>query len=252
MGDLNDLVQKQPQYQIIPALLSSLSLSCSTSVAIDLIVHFPQPIQAQYVAFLSFLQPWASARGPIDPRSYEAIISLPQARISRGAEWANALQLVLRRFLGYRWTSEHLRPNPHERWLYKTKPFKHISQGSPKLAYAFYSHLLTLPTFNPKEYDDNVSITIFRHSRRKDRGKMLKNFHRNEECFVHLNTIIHYLRKCDRASALVKLARKSLPKAALWFPKLMKKARAETDIYVRRWEGMCSLSPIDNFLNHMF
>lgn len=74
---------------------------------------------------------------------------------------------------------------------------------------------------------------------------------RMEQCSAFLKTVVYYLRKCDCTSALAKLARRSLPKAALWFPRLMKRARVAMDAYVHRWEGTCTFSPIVQVLTFL-
>ncbi|KAF5327188.1 hypothetical protein D9619_004972 [Psilocybe cf. subviscida] len=214
MDDLDKLVQTEPQYRIIPALMFSSSPSCLASLVPLLIKHFPQlRISWAYVFHFLNLRPKGANRGTIDPRSYQAIRSLPQTQFSWGSDLAFALERVLRHLVGYSWTPACLCPNPHERWLHRTK-------------------LLTLPT--PRLGTMTAGFANFvRYGYSPDRAR--KIWDRRVQCFLLLKIVICYLHKCDGTSELARLARKSLPKAALWFPRLMKRAREGMDAYVVRW-----------------
>lgn len=135
LDDLNKLIQTEPQYRIIPALMFSSSPSCLTSLVPLLIDRFkPLRISWGYLEYFWCLRAKGFIEGVIDPRSYEVIRRLPQRQISWGSDLAPALKLVLQHLVGYSWTPEYLRPNPHERWLRRMKPLKHMSQGCPKLS----------------------------------------------------------------------------------------------------------------------
>jgi hypothetical protein len=242
MDDLNILVQTEPQYRIIPALMFSSSPSCLTSVVPLLIDRFPQlNIRREYIAYFWDLQAtgFNKLERVIDPRSYDAITRLPQSQLSWSSDLATLLEPVLRHLLGYSWTPERLCPNLHERWLKKMKPLKRTSQGSPKLSSTFYLYLRRLPS--PQLASPFQGATAFeRHGYSNDRAGKIST--RRGQCFVLLKTLIYYLHKSDCTSEIARLARKSLPKAALWFPGLMKRARAAMDAYVLRWEGAYSHS----------
>ena len=244
MDDLNKLIQTEPQTRIIPALMFSSSSRCLAFVAPQLIRRFPRlQISWAYSGYFSYLQIEGHTKGVIDPRSYEAVRHSPQRRFSWGLELATALKSVLRRFVRYSWTPECLYPNPHERWLRRTKPMKFISQGSPKLPSTFHSCIRKLPS--PQLSQSNELSTLGRRGYSRARARKIKD--RRLTCFVFLKTVIYYLHKCDCTSELAKLARRSLPKAALWFPKLMKRARVKMDAYVRRWEGVFIINVCSSF-----
>ncbi|KAF5325542.1 hypothetical protein D9619_009853 [Psilocybe cf. subviscida] len=233
LDDLNKLIQTEPHYRIIPALMFSSSPSCLTFLAPLLIGRFnPLRISWGYRSYFWGLQAKGFIKGVIDPRSYEVIRRLPQSQISWGSDLAPALKLVLQHLVGYSWTPEHLRPNPHERWLCRMKPLKHMSQGCAKLSSTFYLFLRRLPA--PRLPLGSGFPALERYASFSTRGRIM--WHRREQCFVLLKTVVCYLHKSDCTSDIAKLARRSLPKAALWFPRLMKRARAEMDAYVRRWE----------------
>ncbi|KAF5327795.1 hypothetical protein D9619_004941 [Psilocybe cf. subviscida] len=231
LDDIHKLVQTQPQYRIIRALMFSSGSSCLIVLADLLIYHFLGPrfhITRSYISYFRFLQ-----HGVIDPQSLNAIQRLPQSQSSWGSDLSTGLRPILQHLVGYSWTPECLYPNPHEQWLHKMKPLKYISHGSPKLSSTIYSYLRRLPT--PQvEYESSEFSPLERCGYSRDRAHNI--WDRRVQCFVLLKAVVCYLHKCDCTSELAKLARKSLPKAALWFPRLMKKARAKMDAYVLRWE----------------
>ncbi|KAF5327191.1 hypothetical protein D9619_004971 [Psilocybe cf. subviscida] len=214
LDDIQKSVQTQPQYRIIPALIFSSSPWI-------------------YKIYFLCLQRKGFPSGVIDPRFFEAIKRLPQSQCSWGSDLSTGLGPILRHLVGYTWTPECLYPNPHERWLHKMKPLKHISHGSPKVSSTVYSYLRRLPTTKVR-YDGSMFTPLERCGYNSDCARNI--WKRRVQCFTLLKAVIYYLHKCDCTSELAKLARKSLPKAALWFPRLMKKARVEMDAYVLRWE----------------
>ncbi|KAF5327269.1 hypothetical protein D9619_004939 [Psilocybe cf. subviscida] len=235
LDDVDELVQTHPQYSIIPALMFSSSPWCLTVLVYLLHYHFLTSLEISdsYMPYFLSLQRIGFPDGGIDPRSFEAIKCLPQSQSYWVSDLATGLEVILQHLLGYSWTPESLHPNPHQRWLRKMKPLKYLSHGSPKLSSTVYSYLCRLPT--PKVGESSRKFTSLRCCG--------YSFHRADiiwkrrvQCFTLLQTVISHLHKSDRTSELAKLARKSLPKAALWFPRLMKRARAEMDAYVLRWE----------------
>lgn len=238
----------QPWNQMIPALMFSSSLSCLGKVVPLLVAHFSQPntpVSKPYSEYdecfrhLRVKRPYGFEDG-VHPRSWEAIKRLPQSLFSWGPDLAIGLKYLLQQLSSYSWTPECLWPSRHHQWLRRTKPLKHISQGSPKLSHNFYSYLGRLPKPD-RRYYGNASL-LDRHQYDHDHAD--KIWYRRERSFIFLKAIICYLHKCDYNNELAKLGRRSLPKAALWFPRLMKKARAKMDAYVLRWEGVGSFLSI--------
>ncbi|KAF5322191.1 hypothetical protein D9619_000477 [Psilocybe cf. subviscida] len=84
----------------------------------------------------------------------------------------------------------------------------------------------------PRASESNLGTNDFIWSRRRGRRIHTQRW----KCRVLLKAVIVYLPKSDCTRKVVKQARRLLPKAALWHPKLMKRARAEMDAYVRHWE----------------
>ncbi|KAF5327501.1 hypothetical protein D9619_004983 [Psilocybe cf. subviscida] len=235
LDEINEFVQTQPQYRIIPVLMFSSSPWCLIVLTPLLIDHFLSPqlhINGSYMLYFRFLQREGFPDGVIDPRSSEAIKRLPESQSSWGSDLSTGLAPILRHLVDYSWTPKCLYPNPHERWLHKMKPLKYVSHGSPKLSSTVYSYLRRLPTPRGDDSSNIIYLECCGYSR--DHARDI--WGRRVQCFALLKAVICYLHKCDCTSELAKLARRSLPKAALWFPRLMKRARAEMDAYVLRWE----------------
>lgn len=222
LDDLDDLAHRKPQYRIIPAFIFS-SSPTALALARNLLLHFGHRfrIDASYRYHYEPLQ--GDTFGVTDPRSFEAIRSFPQSRVSWGSDLAIAMVLVLRQLVDPSglWKPERLYPNPHRQWLQKRKPLKQISLGSPRLS--------SRP--NP----NNKTVALKQHGCSGDRARKIWN--RRKKCHIILKAIVFYLHKSDSTRDLANLARKCLPKAALWYPKLMDMARAAMDAYVDRWEG---------------
>ncbi|KAF5327798.1 hypothetical protein D9619_004937 [Psilocybe cf. subviscida] len=236
LDDIHKLVQSEPQYRFIRALMFSSSLSRMIVLADLLLYHFLTPqfhVSHGYSLYFRCLQREGLPNSAIDPRSFDAIKRLPQSQCSWGSDFSIGLAPILRHLVGYSWTPECLYPNPHERWLHKIKPLKHISHGFPKLSSTIDSYLRRLPTPQVR-YSLSRLAPLKRCGYSRDRAR--KIWDTRAQCFTLLKAVICYLHKCDCTSELAKLARKSLPKAALWFPRLMKRARAEMDAYGLRWE----------------
>ncbi|KAF5321741.1 hypothetical protein D9619_002243 [Psilocybe cf. subviscida] len=187
LDDINDFVHAgKPQYRAIPALMFSSSHS-GVLLTAYLLYCWGRQFQIHKSHRFHFSHHLLNeTNSKIDPRSFQAIESLPQVQTSWSSDLAIAMKLVLQQLVKLSWTPEPLYPNSHTRWLRNHKPSKHLCLGSPKLSSNFYAYLCGLP--KPLLFE------------------------------------------------IANLARKTLPKATLWFPKLTKRVRAEMDAYVRRWE----------------
>lgn len=192
----------------------------------------------------------------IDHRTMSALKHMPQSRLLWSSEIAAAMELVLERLLNQLWKPPFYFINQHEQWLKRTKPSKHVSTGLPRLSSRFYDYgrrLIPITKYNydlpyystfppahgpflPKSYNSYYYPSM-RGSRylcnRGDRNMCDEGY----DCILLLKAVICFLQKSDLTGQVARLARQSLPRVALWFPKLMKKARKEMDDYVCRWEG---------------
>lgn len=199
----------------------------------NLIYHLGRQFNIAIDYSLVFVYLRRDPLGAIDSRSFEALRSLPQTRLSWSSDLTIAMKLVLRQLVSLSWTPELVCINPHRGWLQRNKPWKQISVGSPKLSSKFYSFLRTLPKL--PRYSSREHLSFMRHG--YSRASQRKISGRRTRCFLLLKAVIFYLHKSDCIREVVKLARRSLPKAAMWFPKLLGKARTQMDSYVLRWDG---------------
>ncbi|KAF5316296.1 hypothetical protein D9619_006137 [Psilocybe cf. subviscida] len=216
LDDLNESVQRPPQYRILMALMFS------SSTPSELCIH-------------------QNGDPSIHSLTFEALRRLPQSQLAWGAELAIGMILVLQDLVG-RVDATELYYNPHKQWLRKAKPRKLTALGSPKLSSTYYS-LFDRYIHSMKGYASFPGLKhwINRSIKRGPRGRRMYN--QNAKCIILLKVVILYLHKSDCTSQTANLARRLLPKAALWHPKLMRRARAELDAYVLRWE-----ESLDGFL----
>lgn len=230
LDDLNEFVRRKPQYQVIPAVLFSSNLS-GLALVYHLLFYFGHRFRLGGSYAYHFFYLYSKPMWLIDPRSFEALKHSPQSQISWGPGLAIAMKLVLKQLvnLPVLWTSKFLYSSPRRRlWTQHRKPTKAIS----------LDFLCQLP--NPIRSHDSAYYACRRHGiGHRPAHKILS---RRRQCFILLKAVRLYLHKFDHTSEVAKLARKSLPKAALWFPRLMKRARADMDAYVRRWEGAWSVT----------
>lgn len=179
-----------------------------------------------------------------DHRTVDALKHLPQSGLSWSFDLAVVMKLVLQLLLRQSWTPPFHFISQHEQWLKRTKPSKHVSTGSPELSSSFYDYCIWEWTRPTTKYNyDLPHHTPFRSARYSYSAPKLCDKRarvmcaEGSDCILLLKVVILFLRKADHTSEVARLARKSLPKATLWFPKLMKRARAEMDKYVLQWEG---------------
>ncbi|KAF5321691.1 hypothetical protein D9619_002248 [Psilocybe cf. subviscida] len=232
LDDINDFVDRKPQYRVIPALMFSSGHS-GLFLAHYLLDCWSRQFQIHTSYRLHFMDPLLNETySKIDPRSFQAIKSLPQSQMSWSSDLAITMKLVLQQLVKISWTPELLYPNPHTRWLRNNKPSKHLSLGSPKVSSNFYAYLCELPESLLLLHEGWLALCVHGYSQ----GHADKINNRRIKCFVLLKAVTLYLHKSDCTSEIANLARKTLPKATLWFPKLTKRVRAEMDAYVRRWE----------------
>lgn len=223
---LEKIVRREPQYRVLLAITFSSSLM-DLPLAYRLLYHLHRAfrINRGYLYHFYFLEGGIGSRHIIHPQSFEAIQCLPQSRLPWSSDLALAMKLVLQQLVNVTWAPEPY-AHPHRRWLKRNKPWKHISLASPRLSSSFYSYLSTIPPH--REYTRGP-FGEYPHKIRKQR----------ERCLILLQYVTMYLHKSDCTYEVVTMARKLLPKAALMFPTEMKRARAEMDTYVLRWEGVC-------------
>ncbi|KAF5318703.1 hypothetical protein D9619_011001 [Psilocybe cf. subviscida] len=140
-------------------------------------------------------------------------------------------RILLRKLRGLR---EHLIPayhTLHERWLRRTKPFKHVACGSPRLARRIQKHSWTW-LFSQEFYLNNA-VPALRLSAR--RCRKIWNTHCGYPLL--LEALAHVLPLTDPSEELVELTRKMLPRAALHFQLPMRRARDAMDVYTARVRG---------------
>lgn len=228
-------MHRLPQYQTIPALLF-LSNPSGLALTYYLMFYFGHlfHIGGSYGYHFFYLQ--GNTVGLADPRSFEAIRCLPQYQISWGPSLAIAMKLVLEQLvnLSKSWSSKFLYSKPRRKLWTHMEPIKPMS----------LDFLRQLP--NPITSHDDAYYTCIRHGYSSRRAHKIAA--RRQQCFILLKAVVFYLHKSDCTSEVVKLARKSLPKAALWFPGLMKRARADMDAYVRGWEGVWDVTFLNLYL----
>ncbi|KAF5316079.1 hypothetical protein D9619_006140 [Psilocybe cf. subviscida] len=235
LDDINQSVDRQPQYCVLPALMFSSSSPSELHVAHNLLGNFRQQFHTSryYGYYFNYLTKRGSLS--IHPQSFEAVRCLPQNQLAWGAELAIAMALVLRELVGLLDNTE-LYYNPHRQWLRQAKPRKLTALGSLKLSSTSYSHFYRLMRSDNDNktgpIGSNLGINLFILARQ--RGYRIHK--QRWRCRILLKAVTIYLHKSDRTSKVVKLARRLLPKAALWHPKLMRRVRTEMDAYVNRWE----------------
>lgn len=242
LDDINDIVHTKPQYSIISALMFSSGFS-GLSVAHDLMHWDEQFHVGRFTPSYVFHPLQRDGSRKIDRRAFEAIRDMPQGRISWSSDLAVAMELVLQQLIHLSGPSPFmLQTSPHMQWLRRHKSLKQISLGSPRLSSAT-THRFT-----------EVNRVVDGNGRRRQWTKMPRLLLSCWQRLLHwepykfgkqrhkyralLKAVILYLHRADCTNEVVILARKSLPMATLWFPKLMKKARAEMDAYVCQWEGV--------------
>lgn len=196
-----------------------------------------------HACYLAHLVHSTAASGT-DHRTMEALKHLPQSKLSWSSDLATAMKLVFGLLLCQSWKAPFYFVNQHAQWLGHTKPWKHGSMGSPKLSSRFYSYGRKSGWSKPiTKFDYDLP---YHHNFSPARGPFYPNLCDKEarimcnqgyDCILLLKAVISFLRQADLTSEVARLARKSLPKATLWFPKLMKRARIEMNRYVLRWEG---------------
>jgi hypothetical protein len=171
----------------------------------------------------------SSTLGLIDPRSFEAIKRSPQNQISWSAGLEITMKLVLQKLVNLSWTVEFWHVYPRRRFCAPwRKPVKPTS----------LNFLRQLP--NPITSHNDAYYACIRHGYSQHEAHRIST--RRQRCFILLKAVTLYLHKSNCTSEVAKLARKSLPKAALWFPRLMKRARTDMNTYALRWEGACSVT----------
>lgn len=205
--------------------------------------HVELGIRQGHVCYLVHLVE-SSLSSRIDGRTVDALKHLPQSKLSWSSDLANVMNLVLQLLLIQSWTAPFYFINQHEQSLRRRKPLKHISTGSPHLASRFYDYGSKGGWSRPTtKYDYDLPYDYDFSTARENSAKRLSDRRarimcdEGYDCILLLKAVIFFLRKADHTREVARLARKSLPKATLWFPKLMKRARAEMDEYVLRWEG---------------
>jgi hypothetical protein len=231
---LNDFVHRKPHYRIIPALIFSSNPSCLALVH-QLLHCFDRRFHIRVSYWYHFDSLYGNTENVIDSRSFNALRCMPQSQISWSSDLAIAMKLVLRLLVGLSKPSQMLYCNPHRQWLQRKKPRKQVSLGSPKLSSTFLSILMHpgQPRTGTFDWSPSKSYMLFRLRAWRIQQRRMKYR-------TLLKAVIFYLHKSDRSSQVAEMARKSLPKAALCFPNLMKRARAKMDAYVQRWDGKIS------------
>lgn len=199
--NLNQLVHRKPQYHIVSALIFS-----SAPSELGLVDHLIRycgrqlHIGGSYRYHFRYLQ--GNLSGVVEPQLLDAFLRLPQRRLSWGPDLAIAMKLILQQLLDSSGTPIHLCPNRRKKlWVPRSRLLEPANSAySAPRAYKIYT--------------------------------------RRRQCRFLLKALILFLPKSNCTSEVANLARKLLPKSALWFPKLMKKARMEMDSYVLNWEGV--------------
>lgn len=234
LDDINDVVHGKPQYRIIPALMFSSNAS-GLILTYRLLDNWGHQfgIEASYRLHFDYHLQTGLDSKIIDPRSLEAIRRSPQSRFSWSSDLAIAMKLILQQLICLSWAPEWLYFNPHGGWWLRNKPLKPRSPCSPKLTAGFSSYLRDFqnPHFTDLEVWRCLERNGFGHNR------IYKIVRTRSRCLILLKAVIYYLHKSACTSEVVQLAKRSLPKFALMFPKTMRRARSEMDAYVCRWEG---------------
>lgn len=238
MNDLADDVHRKPQHRVIPAIMFS-SNRMGLYWAYYLLWKWGRRfgVDDSY-DYLFFDAENDGTQKELD-LSFEAIRCSPFARVSWAYDLASLMKLVLEQLTEFSRPSNIPYIGPHKRWLRKNKPLKQLSLGSPRLSSAIFSNFFTLT-----RPDEHFAKTPFRTHWRPSASRIWHYWHgdriahRKLKCLTLLKAIIFYLRKSNCTIELVNMARRSLPIAAQWYPRSMKRARAEMDAYVRRWEGV--------------
>lgn len=241
----DEIIYKHPQFRIVLALLFSSSPSCLVNLPRRVLRCQPDALATRdFFEFIRIGPPLAW--DVVDPQSLEAIRCMPQRLLPYGADLAFALKHVLQCLINLSQQPPQFWRSRHEQWLQQRKLFKHRCPArTSRLSSAF---ILDYPS---KQRPTLVAFDM--KARRRIHQDLKHVWSRNPKNVRHpflyifkevrvdcrglLRSVIHYLPKCDFTSELASLARRSLPKAALWFPKLMKGARREIDAYVLRCEG---------------
>lgn len=235
-----------PVNRVIPALLFSANPSTLRSTH-HLIFNFYKELginQCHACYLVHLVDSTDKSELAIHHRTVDALKHLPQSKASWSSGLAKAMKIVLRLLLCQSWDPPFYFINKHERWLKRTKPSKHFSMGSPQLTSRFYdygrrrdwSRPTTKYNYNLPYYYNFPSVY---GPYTRDLGKRRERImcDKGYDCIVLLEAVIFFLRKADHRAEVAELARRLLPATALWFPKLMKRARTEMDQYVHRWEG---------------
>lgn len=243
-------MQTKPQYRIVLAILFSSDPATLYWTSI-LLVYWGRRFSIDRSFQFLFEDTVHDATGKINPWTFEAIRRLPQSKLCWGADLAIAMELVLLQLVNLPKPSGIPRITPHKQWLRRHKPFKQVALGSPRLASALVSR------FSLWTYPDELtgSTPYEGHNLNPPVEFLFKIFHgqkihnRRMRCLTLLKAAISHLRKSDCSIKVVRLAQHSLPLAALWYPKLMKRARAEMDAYIWRWNSAYSFSLFCYFSN---
>lgn len=257
LDDINDLVDKAPQYRMIPALIFSSSGSSRNMQLASKLLH------SWFFKFhlkLFCLSPFKSLElskfnHKIHPQGFAALSRLPQRQLSWSADMAVTMKIILNHLvhLSSPGPDKRLYRSPHQDWLRRHKSWKQTSLGSPRLtSTSSHGFRIIIRGYHEENAmsvlgihgDKHTALSRWRMFRTRDWD--LKEQRRG--CRVLLEAVIFYLHKSDCTKDVVALARRSLPEIALWSPRLMKRARREMDTYVCRWEGMfpflCSSSTL--------
>ncbi|KAF5320825.1 hypothetical protein D9619_002232 [Psilocybe cf. subviscida] len=223
---IEELACTRPQYQMVSAIAFS-SRPSQLKLAPNLFSFFEKKFGIKgyrdYFSYLTY------------PRFFEGLQHSPQSQLSWSSSMAIAMQLVLQQLVVLKWRPKPY-SNSHRQWLKQHKPWKHTSLGSPRLSSVLLSRLSKLMRrvkwsigYNPsKKYgyrDDPLRCWQLRRVAIQ-----------RAKCLALLKSVIFYLHKSDYTSEVAKLAQRSLPKTALMYPMIMKRARAKMDAYVCRWE----------------
>lgn len=242
LGDIEDFVHLRPQYRMIPALIFS-SGPTGIRLALLLLYYWDSRfgIHKSYRDHLLY---------PSED-NFKVINHLPQSHRSWGGDLAVTMKLILELLLLNLWVWPgpleicYRRSSPHRQWLRKHKCLKQVSHGSPRLSSTFSRGFAIVG--DDKQGDPDITKwrrtehTIILSCWRRVPSHHWKRDYRIERThrgfLTLLKAVIYFLPRSDCTSEVAVLARRSLPKYALWFPRLMKRARTVMDDYVCRWEG---------------
>lgn len=222
-------------HRLTPELFYSFIHSPSALKMIrELIDTLSGPVHRDNHSFLWYLPHFVepSNRALYKQTTVAAFKNSPQSDFDCSSGLAAAAALLLKEIAALTETSSTeslLYSTPHRRWLRRTKPAKLVALGSPKLASPFRSRYLK----TRRTIGHRAKFTLYvRYNKYNDR---LSGIH--SKCCLLLRCIVLLLPMAACTTTVARLGQKCLPKAVLMYPKLMRSARTEMDVYVLRWEG---------------